>query len=1259
MIHFSANPWLPVALATSVAWFSTAEAAPLITEFMASNSSTIFDEDADSSDWIEIYNPDSLAVDLGGFFLTDDAANLTKWRFPEPTLLAPSQLLLVFASDKDRAISGAQLHANFKLASDGEYLALVDPDGLTVVHDYSPSYPAQSRDVSYGLQERPGIVDDILVAEVSPCRALVPASSELGTSWTAIGYDDALWLSGTTGVGYERSNGFEDLIELDVETQMYNQNTTVYVRIPFNLTDGSEISALTLRMKYDDGFIAYLNGIRIAGDRDPASPSWNSAATAKHPDDESTSFSDFNVSDFINLFVDGRNVLAIHGLNHRTTSTDMLIRAELIGTRSAGPQFGDAGFLRTPTPGVLNGSEIELPNSEVTISEPSRTFLAPLSVTLSGAAADQKILYTLDQSLPTAASPEYLAPIRISSTTQIRARIYGTDGSAGPTSTETYIHLDADIRSFRTNLPIVIIDNFGGGRPEGKITMFMAIIQPDEEGDGVAEIGDPFEVATRGTMKVRGSSSLGWPKYSMTIEAWDGDNLDRNISPLGLPSEADWVLNSKYQFDRALMRNDLAYRMSNDLGEYAARTRHVEVVNNTGGGSLSFSDDYFGVFSLVERIKRDRNRVDVKKILATDNSEPNVSGGYLFKKDRLDPDETGFNVNGAGRLVHVYPKENDITLEQTKWLINYLNEFDAAVNASDWIHPSKGKHFTEYINVDSWLKHHWVNVLCMNVDGFRLSGFYHKDRLGKLGAGPVWDFDRSMNSADPRDDNPQAWDGTNDSSKTWDDSRFPWWGEALQNPDFKQQHTDLWQAQRDDGVFSWSYLEALIDEFNAKLNTPVANTGGVLSTAQARNFARWDLYPPRNGSHAGEVTILKNWLFARLNWIDAQFVGRPSFTVAPGPVAAGTALSFTGGGGTVFYTTDGSDPRLPGGAVSGSAKTATPVIVNDSTVITARARDGSSWSGLIQGSFLSGSLANASNLIISEVHYAPAAPPEQGSSYAPADYEFIELENISATETISLGGVHFEQGIDFAFTVNGIAALGPGERVLIVSNQAAFADRYGPALSSRIAGEFANGTHLDNDGETIQLVDGLGADIALFTYDDQAPWPFDAGFTGYSLVLITDGTAPPADYDDPGQWRMSVDLGGNPNASDSESLVGRELDDLDHDGLSALLEHALGTSDTEGGSGLDAVRVTVGELEVAGVTDLYLIATHRRRLAADGTVILVEIAESLDGTWTTAGLVPHSEIHNGDGTSRVTYRSESPVSSANAPVFARVAVQTR
>ena len=125
-------------------------ADPVISELMASNATTLADEDGDYSDWIEIHNPGPASVDLTGWYLTDDATELTKWQFPSATL-ADGDYLIVFASDKDRGVAGSELHTNFKLGGDGEYLALVESDGVTVVDEYTPVYPEQRTDISYGL----------------------------------------------------------------------------------------------------------------------------------------------------------------------------------------------------------------------------------------------------------------------------------------------------------------------------------------------------------------------------------------------------------------------------------------------------------------------------------------------------------------------------------------------------------------------------------------------------------------------------------------------------------------------------------------------------------------------------------------------------------------------------------------------------------------------------------------------------------------------------------------------------------------------------------------------------------------------------------------------------------------------------------------------------------------------------------------------------------------------------------------------------
>ncbi len=1223
----------------------TAWADVLITEFLAGNDTVLADEDGDFRDWIEIFNSGSSTADLGGYYLTDESGNLTKWQIPAGTSLEPSSFLVVFASDKDRAVAGEELHTNFKLSTSGEYLALVAADGSTVLSEFSPEFPAQSTDVSYGLQQSGDRTDEVVVDVDGSCRVWVPDSDVLGLTWTGLGFDDSSWTAGALGVGYERSSGYQDLIETDVEVAMYNLNGSAYIRVPFQVADVNELLGLSLELQYDDGCAIYLNGTYVAGPNAPAAPEWDSQALNDHPDPQSLTFETIDLGDYLHLLQEGENVLALQGMNKNLSSSDFLIRPRLVASRRSESTIGAPSYFTTPTPGAVNGMDQLMLQQQVVISEASQTFFSSFQVTLSGAEVGQEIRYTLDGSLPQREGPLYSGPIEITGSTQIRARVFADSGAYGPTSTETYLFVSEDLRDFKSNLPIIILDNFGGGRPDNKTEMFMAVIPTDES--GIAAIGAPFQVATRGTMKVRGSSSSSWNKYSMSIEAWDGDDQDHSIAPLGFPAEADWVLGSKYQFDRALMRNDLAYRLSNDLGEYAARTRHVEVLNNTGGGEVSYAGAYFGVYSLTEKIKRDGDRVDVERMSATDTIEPEVTGGYIFKEDRLDPGDSGFTVDGAGRMAHVYPKEEDITAEQKAWLVSYLNAFDDALNDPSWSHPESGKHFTEYIKQGAWLKHHWINTLTKNVDGFRLSGYYYKDRESKVGAGPVWDFDRTMQSTDGRDDNPETWDGTGDSSKTWSDSRFPWWGRALENPDFRQAHTDFWQSQRADGAFSWAHVEAVIDEFDLVLNTEVANDIGIEGTAQERNFAKWSEVSPRNGSHAAEVTILKDWLRSRMEWIDTQYTARPEFDRSPGQVAPGTVVSFASSAATIYYTLDGSDPRLPGGDVSPSAITGVPITVDETRVITARARLGTgltSWSGPVQGLFLVGPVADASNLVLSEVHYAPrppSSPEELAVSSDAADFEFIECRNISDVDTIDLHGVRFIAGIDFDFSSSAVTSLAPGERVLLVRSLAAFRARYGTSYNDCIAGEYAS-DKLDNAGERIHLVNAFDQTIADFTYSDTFPWPSAAGNPGYSLVMRK-ASPSLSDYLEARSWRSSGWMDGNPDASDSSRLVGSPGSDHDGDGWMHLLEYVQGTREDEGSDYPEPLSVAVQPLEVEGVESSYLTVTYVRNLTADDAEMELQVSEDLVG-WNTGE--PHlyfvTEVNQGDGTSRVTYRRPSP-----------------
>ncbi|MBN2475332.1 MAG: lamin tail domain-containing protein [Pirellulales bacterium] len=164
----------------------------IISELMADNHDVLADGDGDYSDWIEIHNRSDATVSLDGWYLTDDAANLAKWRFPA-VALAAGDYRVVFASQKDLDSPPGELHTSFKLDADGEYLALVEPDGLTVAHEYAPQFPQQLEDVSYGPADVT-TVWETLVDSAAPVKYRVPTATDDLLGWAAAGYDDSAWV---------------------------------------------------------------------------------------------------------------------------------------------------------------------------------------------------------------------------------------------------------------------------------------------------------------------------------------------------------------------------------------------------------------------------------------------------------------------------------------------------------------------------------------------------------------------------------------------------------------------------------------------------------------------------------------------------------------------------------------------------------------------------------------------------------------------------------------------------------------------------------------------------------------------------------------------------------------------------------------------------------------------------------------------------------------------------------------------------------
>jgi hypothetical protein len=186
------------------------DGTPIISEFMAANSGGLKDEDGASSDWIEIFNPTTEAVNLEGWHLTDDSTQPTKWTFPSITIDAGAYQL-VYASGKNRVVPTSPLHTNFMLAKEGEYLALVEPVGLTAVSVFAPSYPEQRENISYGAVQN---VENILT-EGSGLKFHVPTAEEnLGSTWTTTGFNDASWQGTSPMVITEANSSSDDWVEI-------------------------------------------------------------------------------------------------------------------------------------------------------------------------------------------------------------------------------------------------------------------------------------------------------------------------------------------------------------------------------------------------------------------------------------------------------------------------------------------------------------------------------------------------------------------------------------------------------------------------------------------------------------------------------------------------------------------------------------------------------------------------------------------------------------------------------------------------------------------------------------------------------------------------------------------------------------------------------------------------------------------------------------------------------------------------------------
>lgn len=945
--------------------------APLfITEFLAVNrngyTNAIRDEDGDYSDWIEIYNAGVETANLEGWYLTDDPANLTKWRFPSVSL-AGNRYLVVYASGKDRRNPNGKLHTNFNLDRDGQYLALVSP--LTnVVMQYSPAYPPQNTGVSYGL------------------------------------------VAGTT-------NSF--------------------------------------------------------------------------------------------------------------------------------------GYFVVPTPGSANTAAGAGFAPEVKFSRSAGTFWNNFYLELSTGNTNAVIRYVTGNAQVTETSPIYTGPLLVTNTVLVRARAYVPGLLPGPRRSEAFIRLDNSVLTNTSDLPIIILHDYGQGDPPTSKPDWFVICQVFMPKNGVASMTNAPDLAFQGIFHRRGSSTSGQAKANLLVEAQDELGNDMDVPFCGLPEESDWVLYAPNNFDRVQIHNPVAHDIYRQMGYYSSRNQMAELYLQDDAGTIGpvKQADYNGIYVVLEKIKIGKNRLDIGKVRPEETNAVSITGGYLMSVDRANAGESQFTA-GNQTMNYLDPDYAEMVsaayAPQRNYLNSYFNSFYTALTGSSWTNPVTG--YAAYIDPVTWVDYHIQNVVTFNVDGLRLSGYLHKEKWdpevrgsGKIKWGPQWDYDRTQGSDDGRDFNPRLWRSTAGDLGTdmFNSSSIfgnPWYSRLFQDIDFWQLWVDRYQMWRQ-SVLSVSNIHAMIDYY-----------GNLIRKAHPRDVAKWPGYAPRSGSRSGsgytytfptpgtlqgELDWMKFWYSNRFDFIDGQFVRKPVSNREGGQVAPGATVTLTGPGvGTVYYTLDGRDPRAAGGGVAPYALTYTgPITLSTNVKLVARTHNPththltgagnppliSRWSGPLTATYV----VATPQLAITEIMFNGVRPP--GNTNNAEQFEWLELKNIGATP-IALAGYRFTNGIDYIFPTNA-PVLAPEAYLVVAKNPVAFSAKY-PGVTNVVGGYYG---FLDNGGERLALEGRLGELIANFAYHNS--WYRMSDGNDFSLVLANEYAAFTT-YTNPAAWRLSALEGGSPGAQD-------------------------------------------------------------------------------------------------------------------------------
>jgi hypothetical protein len=1274
-----------------------------INEFLANNSAdSLQDEDGDRPDWIELFNPAGDPVSLNGIYLTDDPENLTKWPIPNVSL-AGGGYLVIFASSKDRRpVNGDNLHTNFSLNANGEYLALVAPDGSTVLSEFGSAledYPPQNAGNTFGffgdplqsgylLNPTPGAENDsssgvsgfVEDTVFSITRGFYDTPFDIqitsATPGATIRYTtDGSWPGESTGTIYSGPIRIDRTMPVKaiayrsgfVSTNI-DTHTYILVDSVVQQTSSNTVGTYGLPTTWDGQTPYY--GMDNNSNVDPA-----------------TVTDDLKTVPSLSIALETDDMFGSSGIYsnpgasgqawERRTSLEMIdpdgeeIFQQYCAIRIQGGAFRSFGLTRKKSFRVLFKSQFGTGNQD-TGGPGSLEF--PLFGTEPGTAQEfQTLVFRMEsndgwQWSGANGQPQYARD-------EFGRRVQRALGQ--PSSNGRYLHL--------------YINGVYWG-------LYNVVERPDS---GFAESyiegaeRDLWEGQNSGN-PINSSTNLNfWNSYRNSVSA---------ISAAANDAARDAAFLESCGFNPNGSRNP-AFPIWCDPSNNA----DYFITNWYGGNSDWPNKNYYGgidtqptrngykyfmwdsEWSLFLRSNTNYNRITDYRGIADPNRHLQQSPEYRVRfGDRVH--QALFN-DGPLTPAKARALYEEITAQHTSILnpeaARWGDQHNQNRSVSDWQN--------EYNRIlNDWFPVRGGNFL----NSLRNAGLYpdltaptYSQHGGSIpqGTGPTVSVPSSVeqvyylfgsgdedptdyqHSLDPRlpggGINPSAqlitfaggspttteFIGSGDDWKYLDDGSNQ--GTAWRAASFNDNSWSAGPSQLGYGDGD----EATVVSFGGDTGdkhptTYFRKTFSITDTSIFENYTLNFTFDDSivvylNGTEVARENIGANPAFDQFANGTGSENGTSSRTLPPSAFLTGSNTfaveihQASASSSDISFDLDLTG-NPPGGA---NSQISDPIILPGPGFLFSRSYNSSTqeWSALNTAFFSPDSVpADSTNLVISEFSYHPGEPVTPGEIAASTnrdDYEFVELMNVG-NQTIDLTGVRFTAGITFNFTENTL--IPPGERLVVVKDVAAFQARYGTSvpLATDPIGNQEYGGRLSNGGEQVTLLDPNDGIIHDFVYDDALPWPFTDG-TGFTMVLKSP-TQPVPDHAIASNWVASASENGAPGEPTEIGFTGVATDDLDQDGFDALMEYALGTSDNVAGDAISAIEFSSQNFFVDGVFEDYLVVTFNRNLLGQNVVTLVpEISEDLFG-W-DQDLVLLSEIFNPDLTATVRYRSALPISEAD------------